>query len=163
MLTVLCVGSPFGPMGYIHIKAFGHSTAASTEQAFRQLQAQGALGFIVDLRGNPGGLVQAGKAHLILCTQSCILASALLVCSTEPHCCTLPLGVDAAGQLCQLCRPRAGYQIASLLLDAGQTFCYVTNLTGPEHAEQLPSWGHPLVASPVVSLIVAVRQLTADL
>ena len=46
--------------GYIHIKTFGHNTARSTERAIVALQAQGASRFVIDLRGNPGGLIQAG-------------------------------------------------------------------------------------------------------
>jgi carboxyl-terminal processing protease len=44
-----------GGVGWIKIKNFQGSTGAETEEAMRDLAAQGATSFILDLRGNPGG------------------------------------------------------------------------------------------------------------
>jgi carboxyl-terminal processing protease len=45
-------------VGYIKIKQFSSSTGAETEQAMTDLQAQGAVGWVLDMRGNPGGLLE---------------------------------------------------------------------------------------------------------
>lgn len=47
--------------GYIRVRSFGHTTAGEVLEAITALQAQGASGFVLDLRGNAGGLVQAGR------------------------------------------------------------------------------------------------------
>ncbi len=43
------------------IQSFGTNTAHDTAAAIAKLQAEGASAFILDLRGNSGGLVNAGK------------------------------------------------------------------------------------------------------
>ena len=45
-------------VGIIKIKNFQGSTASETEAALTQLKAEGARAFIVDLRWNPGGLLE---------------------------------------------------------------------------------------------------------
>jgi carboxyl-terminal processing protease len=45
-------------VGIIKIKNFQGSTASETEQAMTQLKAEGANAFILDLRWNPGGLLE---------------------------------------------------------------------------------------------------------
>jgi carboxyl-terminal processing protease len=45
-------------VGIIKIKNFQGSTAAETEQALNALKAEGARGIILDLRWNPGGLLE---------------------------------------------------------------------------------------------------------
>ena len=45
-------------VGIIKIKNFQGSTAAETEQALNTLRAEGAKGIILDLRWNPGGLLE---------------------------------------------------------------------------------------------------------
>lgn len=45
-------------VGIIKIKNFQGSTAAETEQALNALRAEGAKGIILDLRWNPGGLLE---------------------------------------------------------------------------------------------------------
>ena len=47
-------------MGYLAIQSFGANTAADTAQALQALLESGPSGFILDLRGNTGGLVSAG-------------------------------------------------------------------------------------------------------
>lgn len=50
--------------GYIHISAFGHDTAAETRHAIRILKGRGAVQFVIDLRGNGGGVIRAGQSPL---------------------------------------------------------------------------------------------------
>jgi carboxyl-terminal processing protease len=46
--------------GYIRLNQFNANATAEMRQAILQLKKQGATGYILDLRGNPGGLLQAG-------------------------------------------------------------------------------------------------------
>ncbi|MFH1067944.1 MAG: S41 family peptidase [bacterium] len=46
-------------IGYIRITQFGDKTVEEFEQALKTLQGQGAKGMILDLRNNPGGLLEA--------------------------------------------------------------------------------------------------------
>ena len=46
-------------IGYLHIKSFQKKTAADLDTAMRQLDAFGMRSLIIDLRGNPGGLLSA--------------------------------------------------------------------------------------------------------
>ena len=49
--------------GYVRITGFSDTTAGELEQAVGQLRRSGALGgLVVDLRGNPGGVLEAGVA-----------------------------------------------------------------------------------------------------
>ena len=48
--------------GYIPLLQFNETAAAETQQAVRDLQAQGARGIILDLRGNGGGIVDEAIA-----------------------------------------------------------------------------------------------------
>lgn len=43
--------------GYVEITGFHHGTAAKLEQAVAKLVHRGATSLVIDLRGNPGGLV----------------------------------------------------------------------------------------------------------
>lgn len=49
-----------GLVGYVAIQSFGTNTAHDTSAAIAALQAEGVSAFILDLRGNSGGLVNAG-------------------------------------------------------------------------------------------------------
>ncbi|MCJ1425708.1 hypothetical protein MMC29_003608 [Sticta canariensis] len=133
-----------GSVGYIRIKAFGHSTAAATESAIRKLQAQGASHLVVDLRGNPGGLVQAGVRAYVQVHVHDIWGG------QGGH------SVHKLDQVAAVAMHRLpamdSYEIAGLLLDPGEVFCYITNLTGPEHATLLPS-DPTLTSSPLVVLV----------
>ena len=51
-----------GTVGYIRHTLFTERSAAEMEQALQELQVQGATRYILDLRGNPGGLVSAAVA-----------------------------------------------------------------------------------------------------
>jgi len=44
--------------GYVRIRGFNATTTQDTEKALLELKEKGARGFIVDLRGNPGGLLE---------------------------------------------------------------------------------------------------------
>jgi carboxyl-terminal processing protease len=44
-------------IGYIQLREFNNQATKQTQQAITELKAQGAKAFILDLRGNPGGLV----------------------------------------------------------------------------------------------------------
>lgn len=48
-----------GRIGYLRILQFGDRTAAEMIQGIERLKSQGMLGLIVDLRNNPGGLLEA--------------------------------------------------------------------------------------------------------
>jgi carboxyl-terminal processing protease len=49
-------------VGYIKIKQFSASTGAEVEAALDELRTQGAGAFVLDLRGNPGGLLEQAIA-----------------------------------------------------------------------------------------------------
>jgi carboxyl-terminal processing protease len=46
-----------GKIGYVRLVQFGEKTSDDLEKALRKLKAQGMQGFILDLRWNPGGLL----------------------------------------------------------------------------------------------------------
>jgi len=46
-------------VGYIRIATFGEQTADEVDQALEALESEGLEGLVLDLRGNPGGLVSA--------------------------------------------------------------------------------------------------------
>lgn len=48
------------PVGYIRLTQFSANAPAQVTNAIEQLEAEGADGYILDLRNNPGGLLQAG-------------------------------------------------------------------------------------------------------
>ncbi|MGA9778394.1 MAG: S41 family peptidase [Verrucomicrobiia bacterium] len=50
---------PLGPdgIGYVRITQFGDNTSDELEDALKTLKAEGMQAFILDLRGNPGGLL----------------------------------------------------------------------------------------------------------
>jgi carboxyl-terminal processing protease len=52
------VGMLEGGTGYIKLNQFTEDASTQVEQALKQLQAQGAGGYVLDLRGNPGGLLE---------------------------------------------------------------------------------------------------------
>jgi len=47
-------------IGYIRLQAFNDNAVGEMHQAIADLNAQGVAGFVLDLRGNPGGLLEAG-------------------------------------------------------------------------------------------------------
>lgn len=52
------VGMLEGGTGYIKLNQFTEDASMQVEQALKQLQARGAGGYLLDLRGNPGGLLE---------------------------------------------------------------------------------------------------------
>jgi carboxyl-terminal processing protease len=47
-----------GKIGYVRLVQFGEKTSADLEAALKKLKAQGMQAFVLDLRGNPGGLLE---------------------------------------------------------------------------------------------------------
>jgi carboxyl-terminal processing protease len=56
-----------GNVGSIRINQFGPDTAALSVQAARDLKTKGAKSILLDLRGNPGGLLSAAVEVSSLC------------------------------------------------------------------------------------------------
>jgi len=48
------------PLGYIRLNQFNANATVELAKAVQRLEGQGAEGYILDLRNNPGGLLQAG-------------------------------------------------------------------------------------------------------
>jgi carboxyl-terminal processing protease len=71
---------PLGPdkIGYVRIAQFGERTAEELGQALEKLKAQGMVGLILDLRWNPGGLLEQAVA---VCSK--FLPRGQLIVSTE--------------------------------------------------------------------------------
>lgn len=65
-------------IGYVHITQFGDNTGNELESALEKLKAQGMKGLILDLRWNPGGLLEQAVA---VCQK--FLPRGQLVVSTE--------------------------------------------------------------------------------
>ncbi len=53
-------GPDNSPLGYIRLSQFSANATAEVAHAIDQLEKQGATSYILDLRNNPGGLLQAG-------------------------------------------------------------------------------------------------------
>ncbi len=71
---------PLGPdkIGYVHLVQFGEKTSEELEKALRKLKAEGMQAFILDLRWNPGGLLDQAVE---VCSK--FLPRGQLVVSTE--------------------------------------------------------------------------------
>jgi carboxyl-terminal processing protease len=50
-----------GGIGYVEVVTFGQNTSKDLLRALGALEEQGAKGFVLDLRNNPGGYLQAAK------------------------------------------------------------------------------------------------------
>lgn len=50
-----------GSVGYIRVTRFAERTARELDDAMRELEQRGIKGLIIDLRGNPGGLLDAAR------------------------------------------------------------------------------------------------------
>ncbi len=48
----------FGLVGYVPLQSFNENAASDVEAAIRGLQSRGAKGIVLDLRGNPGGILE---------------------------------------------------------------------------------------------------------
>ncbi len=53
-------GPDNSPLGYIRLSQFSANATAEVAHAIAKLEQQGATSYILDLRNNPGGLLQAG-------------------------------------------------------------------------------------------------------
>jgi carboxyl-terminal processing protease len=49
--------SPAGPVGYIRLTQFSANASSEMREAIEDLEAEGIVGYILDLRSNPGGLL----------------------------------------------------------------------------------------------------------
>jgi carboxyl-terminal processing protease len=49
-----------GKVGYIRLPVFTTKSPQAMDKAIKSLESQGAVGYILDLRGNPGGVLDAG-------------------------------------------------------------------------------------------------------
>ncbi|MGD1809364.1 carboxyl-terminal processing protease CtpA [Dapis sp. BLCC M126] len=52
--------SEASPIGYIRLSQFNANATIEVSQAIKSFEEQGAIGYVLDLRNNPGGLLQAG-------------------------------------------------------------------------------------------------------
>jgi carboxyl-terminal processing protease len=51
-------GITFGGVGYVPLQSFNENAASELEEAIRSVTSRGAKGVIIDLRGNPGGILE---------------------------------------------------------------------------------------------------------
>jgi carboxyl-terminal processing protease len=51
-----------GLIGYIHLPIFTTKSPAAMERAIKDLEAKQVVGYVLDLRGNPGGVLESGVA-----------------------------------------------------------------------------------------------------
>ena len=65
-------------IGYVHLTQFGEKTASDLEKALKKLNDQGMKALILDLRGNPGGLLEQAQK---VCEQ--FLPPGQLIVTTE--------------------------------------------------------------------------------
>lgn len=49
-----------GKVGYLYLPIFSTKSAQAMDKAIQSLEQQGVVGYILDLRGNPGGVLDAG-------------------------------------------------------------------------------------------------------
>ena len=49
-----------GKVGVVRIKSFSGTTASTVQETLRDLKKKGAESFVLDVRGNPGGLLPGG-------------------------------------------------------------------------------------------------------
>src|SRR5205085_10748019 len=52
----------FGTAGYVPLQSFNENAATELESAIRDVTRRGAKGVIIDLRGNPGGILEQSLA-----------------------------------------------------------------------------------------------------
>lgn len=64
LTSVKAVGMISDKIGYLRITQFSASTAADMEKAVRALRKEGAEGLIIDVRNNPGGLLNSAVETL---------------------------------------------------------------------------------------------------
>lgn len=67
--------SAAGAMGYIHILSFSEDVSSRVRQAVDNLERRGARGLILDLRGNPGGLLTEAIAVTSLFVERGVVCS----------------------------------------------------------------------------------------
>ncbi|MEM8638789.1 MAG: S41 family peptidase [Cyanobacteria bacterium P01_G01_bin.54] len=74
VITRLDTESTALPIGYLRLTQFSANATQSVAQGFQSLQQAGAAAYVLDLRNNPGGLLQAGIeiADLLLDDQAIV-------------------------------------------------------------------------------------------
>jgi carboxyl-terminal processing protease len=72
-------------VGYIKIKQFSSTTAAEVEQAMDDLSAKGAKAWVLDLRWNPGGLLEQAVETADLFVDSGTIVTTVSGKKREPH------------------------------------------------------------------------------
>lgn len=60
VVAQLDTSRPQSPVGYIRLSQFSANAYEEVAHALNQLKNQGAIAYVLDLRNNPGGLLQAG-------------------------------------------------------------------------------------------------------
>ncbi len=60
VVAQLDISRPQSPVGYIRLSQFSANAYEEVAHALSQLKNQGAIAYVLDLRSNPGGLLQAG-------------------------------------------------------------------------------------------------------
>ncbi len=95
-----------GTVGYVVAQRFSESTSEEIAQAVRTLESKGAKGVILDLRGNPGGILEQAVAtsNLFLKRGQEVLSqrgrqgeSQVYVATEQPVAATIPLVVMVDG------------------------------------------------------------------
>lgn len=95
-----------GTVGYVPVQRFSESTADEIGRAVRALEAKGAKGIVLDLRGNPGGILEQAveTSNLFLKRGQEVLSqrgrggeSQVYVATEQPLAPTIPLVVMTDG------------------------------------------------------------------
>ncbi|MGB8699552.1 MAG: S41 family peptidase [Thermosynechococcaceae cyanobacterium] len=61
-LTYRTLDTPVGKVGYIRLPVFTSKSPDTMQRAIKSLETQKMTGYLLDLRGNPGGILDAGIA-----------------------------------------------------------------------------------------------------
>jgi carboxyl-terminal processing protease len=61
-LTYEAIAGQTGKIGYIRLPVFTTKSAQAMQNALKALESQQAVGYLLDLRGNPGGVLDSGIA-----------------------------------------------------------------------------------------------------
>ncbi|MBL8842925.1 MAG: PDZ domain-containing protein [Planctomycetes bacterium] len=127
-----------GRLAYLRITSFGATTAAETEAALAAGVARGAQGFVLDLRTNIGGLLQAALATADLLVEEGVLVTLVGRGGTESRCATA--GVVTRLPIVLLIGPQtvsSGEVFAAALQDRGRACIAGSRSFGKGHVQEL--------------------------